>query len=180
MQDLFGLSTYFPGFNIFSFQAPHSIGMGGYAWYAIQWENGDKIIEPEDVLTAGKTVMEDFDHLAQMLELTGPVVVGGFSQGAILTAQIMLDRPTYAKGYLLMSGYLLPQWDKIPAISAPILQTHGTEDPVIPFLWAKHGASKLEHLPHYAFEAYPMGHSLNDACLHRIQTFLQQWSLSTH
>ncbi len=175
MHDLFGLADYFPQFNIFALQAPHSTGMGGYAWYSIQWDNGDKIIEPKEVAAAGASVKAQYELIHQEHGLTGPTVLGGFSQGAILSAQVMLHNPEFAQGYLLMSGYLLPQWNEVPAIEAPVLQTHGVQDPVIPFEWAERGAQKLQHLPNYQFESYAMGHSLNEPCLTSIQKFLGHW-----
>jgi len=49
-EDLFGLQPYFKGYNLVCFQAPDAIGMGGYAWYPIDWNNGAKslIVEKLD------------------------------------------------------------------------------------------------------------------------------------
>ena len=65
------------------------------------------------------------------------MIIGGFSQGAILSLA-MLKNAYNADGYVLMSGYMLPEWrDKIWEFDIPVLQTHGTMDEVIPLIGQK-------------------------------------------
>ena len=58
MHDLFGLKPYLPPMNILCFQAPKNIGMGGFAWYDITWDNGNKIIDAEEVHSVARLVEE--------------------------------------------------------------------------------------------------------------------------
>ncbi len=174
MQDLFGLKPYLPPMNLVCFQAPKDIGMGGFAWYDINWDNGTKIIDDGEVASVAKQVAENIADWTQQHELTGPVICGGFSQGAILSMAI-LRSDFNASGYVLMSGYMLPEWrDDNWKIKVPVLQTHGTMDHVIPFDWAVSGAELLQS-DLYSFKSYPMAHNLNAECISDVQQFLEQF-----
>jgi phospholipase/carboxylesterase len=174
MHDLFGLKPYLPPMNILCFQAPKNIGMGGFAWYDINWDNGNKIIDAEEVHSAARLVEESIALWKEVYNIDGPVVCGGFSQGAILSMAI-LKGEYEASGYVLMSGYMLPEWRNADwNISAPVLQTHGTMDHVIPYEWAESGARLLEHKD-FEFKSYPMAHNLNAECIEDVNRFLQQF-----
>ena len=66
----------------------------------------------------------------------GKLVLGGFSQGAMLACDVALrsDRPL--AGLALLSGTLLAEAEWAPRMAArsvlPILQTHGAQDPLLP------------------------------------------------
>lgn len=174
MQDLFGLKPYLPPMNLVCFQAPKDIGMGGFAWYDINWDNGNKIINDHEVAAVAEQVVESITHWKKEHGLTGPVVCGGFSQGAILSMAI-LKGGFNASGYVLMSGYMLPEWREDSwEIDVPVLQTHGTMDHVIPFEWAQSGADLLQSNL-FTFKSYPMAHNLNAECIADVQQFLEQF-----
>lgn len=174
MHDLFGLKPYLPPINILCFQAPKAIDMGGFAWYDINWDNGNKIIEPEEVCRVASSVEENIALWKEAHNVSGPVICGGFSQGAILCMAI-LKGGYKASGYVLMSGYILPEWrDSNWNISAPVLQTHGTMDHVIPYEWAESGAKLLEH-EDFEFKSYPMAHNLNAECIEDVYRFLKRF-----
>ncbi|MEL0146417.1 MAG: hypothetical protein VW808_05765 [Schleiferiaceae bacterium] len=173
-EDLYGLKPYLPTLNIVCFQAPISLGMGGYAWYPIEWENGAKMIDGAAVEESAQLVLESLKTWQGEYVQNNEVFIGGFSQGAITSLQILLQGFS-AKGFVLMSGYALPEWhEALKSIStdAPIFQSHGTMDPVIPYTWAQATADGLSHLSDYTFRSYPMAHSLNAQCLQDIHEFL--------
>lgn len=173
-EDLFGLQPYFPGYNLLSLEAPTHLGNGGYAWYPITWEAAGKIINPADVSQAALDVISDVKSWVDLKSINGKMVLGGFSQGAILTAAVLKEWPNFADAYLMMSGYFLPEWEELPKINVPVLQTHGTADPVIPFEWAHAGSKRIDHWTAYNFKSYPMGHHLNAECIEDVQDFLKQ------
>lgn len=174
MQDLFGLQPYLPAMNLVCFQAPKDIGGGGYAWYDIHWDHGTKIIDESEVASAAGLVGQNITSWLHQYELEGPVICGGFSQGAILSLAI-LKGGFDAAGYVLMSGYMLPEWrSEHWDIQVPVLQTHGTMDHVIPFDWAKLGAELMES-EFFSFKSYPMAHNLNAECIADVQQFLEQF-----
>ncbi|HAP71990.1 MAG TPA: hypothetical protein DCQ41_05935 [Cryomorphaceae bacterium] len=173
-EDLYGLKPYLPKLNIVCFQAPISLAMGGYAWYSIQWENGAKMIDGAAVVEAAQLVLESLKTWQEQHVRSNEVFIGGFSQGAITALQILLQG-FKAKGFVLMSGYALPEWHEVLkslSTNAPIFQSHGTMDPVIPYTWAEATAEGLRHLSEYTFHSYPMAHSLNTQCLQDIHEFL--------
>ena len=173
-EDLYGLKPYIPKLNIVCFQGPISLGMGGYAWYPIEWENGAKMIDGDAVEEAAQLVLESLKTWQEQHVESNEVFIGGFSQGAITSLQILLQG-FRAKGFVLMSGYALPEWhEALKSIStdAPIFQSHGMMDPVIPYTWAQATAEGLSHLNEYTFHSYPMAHSLNALCLQDIHAFL--------
>jgi phospholipase/carboxylesterase len=65
------------------------------------------------------------------------LVLGGFSQGAMVATNVALGNPTDIKGLMLLSGALLDEqgWKKkAPALKGvKFIQSHGAQDPVIPF-----------------------------------------------
>jgi phospholipase/carboxylesterase len=174
MQDLFGLKPYLPAINLVCFQAPKDIGMGGFAWYDINWDNGSKIIDASEVSSVAEGVAQSITNWTQEHGLTGPIICGGFSQGAILSMAI-LRSGFHASGFVLMSGYMLPEWREDDwHVEVPVLQTHGTMDHVIPFDWACSGAELLQS-DVYSFKSYPMAHNLNAECISDVQQFLEQF-----
>jgi phospholipase/carboxylesterase len=81
---------------------------------------------------------------AQMIALLGAVrarfgdriVLGGFSQGAMLSLDVALHDPAPLDGLVLMSGTLLARAAWQPRMVAraglPVLQSHGRRDPLLP------------------------------------------------
>ena len=174
-EDLFGLLPYFKGYNLVCFQAPIAMGMGGYAWYPIDWNNGAKIIDSEEVASAKSLVLNAIEDWTASNKIRGRVVIGGFSQGAILSTAVYASG-VKANGYVFLSGYALPEWRNLLSSfvsEIPVFQSHGTEDPVIPFEWAQATAELLTANPNYNFHEFAMGHSLNMPCISKLQEFLK-------
>lgn len=79
-------------------------------------------------------------------------------------------------GYVFLSGYALPEWHHLLSSfesQIPVFQSHGTEDPVIPFDWAQATSKLLATNPNYNFYEYAMGHNLNMPCIAKLQEFLK-------
>ena len=68
---------------------------------------------------------------------TGQLVLGGFSQGAMLSLDVALRTELPLLGVILWSGSLIaaPQWQKaMPARRGlSVLQSHGRQDPLLPY-----------------------------------------------
>ena len=175
-EDLFGLQPYFKGINLVCFQAPIDMGTGGYAWYPIDWNNGAKIINSEEVASAKSLVLDAVNQWTSSNQISGRLVLGGFSQGAILSIAVYAGG-FRADGYVFLSGYALPEYHHLLSSfesQIPIFQSHGTEDPVIPFEWAKATSKLLATNPNYNFYEYAMGHNLNMPCIVKLQEFLNK------
>ncbi len=65
------------------------------------------------------------------------VVLGGFSQGAMLALDVALHRPAPPAGLILMSGTLLAESEWSPRMASlkgvPVMQSHGKHDTLLPF-----------------------------------------------
>ena len=65
------------------------------------------------------------------------IILGGFSQGATLACDTMLRSRENLAGLVLLSSTIiaLDEWKPLMAIrkGLPIFQSHGTEDPILPF-----------------------------------------------
>lgn len=174
-EDLFGLQPYFKGINLVCFQAPIDMGTGGYAWYPIDWNNGARIINSEEVASAQSLVLDAVNEWSSSNQISGRLVLGGFSQGAILSIAVYAGG-FRADGYVFLSGYALPEWQHLLSSfksQIPVFQSHGTEDPVIPFDWAQATSKLFATNPNYNFYEYAMGHNLNMPCIVKLQEFLK-------
>lgn len=79
----------------------------------------------------------------------GKVLLGGFSQGAMLSTHLVLNSAVPLAGALLMSGGLVapkqwgPKMDRFHKL--PVLQSHGRADAVVPFALGTQLKDQLEH-----------------------------------
>lgn len=94
--------------------------------------------EPEGMAEARALVDAMLDALTEELSIPdGKLVLGGFSQGAMLSCDLALrtDRPL--AGLVLMSGTFLAEDAWRPLMKKrrglAVLQSHGRQDPLLPF-----------------------------------------------
>jgi phospholipase/carboxylesterase len=121
---------------------PLHLPPGGRHWYAL---GGIPTPDPETFLGTAPRLAAFLDALPVPMER---VVLGGFSQGAVMSWAMSLrpDRPAPA-AVIAMSGFL-PRVDGYPLDPArlagvPVAVAHGSLDPVIP---ARFGAEAAETL----------------------------------
>ena len=104
-------------------------------------------------------------------------VLGGFSQGAMLSCDSLLytDRP-YA-GLVQLSGNLLAQSVWRPLMSKrkglPVFQSHGTQDEILPYAGAERLRDALSKAG-LVVEWHPFrgGHEIPEPVVHRLGVFL--------
>ena len=119
---------------------------GARAWWMIDIERlmtarpADRANEIPDGLAAARGLI---DGLLDQLEAQGAkrIILGGFSQGAMLSLDIALHRATPLAGLALMSGTRIngAAWkagmERVRGV--PIFMSHGTADPLLPFAAAR-------------------------------------------
>ena len=123
--------------------------MGGRAWWMVDMEAMQRAMmggpvrdlmneRPPGLDEARDALSTVLDHVTDTLGVPGErIVLGGFSQGAMLSMDLALrsDRPL--AGLALLSGTYLcaPEWTPLmPARRGlPVLQSHGRADPILPF-----------------------------------------------
>jgi phospholipase/carboxylesterase len=118
------------------------------AWWPLDWADfeaanrmgweGVRNALPEGLPTARRQLQGCVEALLQGSGL-GPerVVLGGFSQGAMLATDLTFHWEHRPAALVVLSGLLLDrkQWRRLAPRRAglPVVQSHGREDPVLPF-----------------------------------------------
>lgn len=166
---------YFP-------EAPLSLdelGMyGGRAWWPLNIERMAAAVERGEIRDLRNEIPEGLDLARERLlsliqdvtETTGlstqQIVLGGFSQGSMLATDVCLRLPQPAAGLCILSGTLLceDQWRELAGKHAavPVLQSHGRQDPLLPFAAAEslrdllnNGGLPVEFMPFDGMHTIP-------------------------
>lgn len=135
--------------------APMSLAPMGYgdgrAWWLIDFEKVQKLNagdletlqefrkqEPDGMAKARALLLKAVDELVVQSGLPlSKTVLGGFSQGAMITTDIALRLPEPPAGLAILSGTLLIEdvWRAKAKARAglPVLQSHGRFDPILRF-----------------------------------------------
>jgi len=179
--DLMGLSAYLdPRFTLLSPRAPQALGMGAYAWFPIAWNAQGLHVQPDDVLAA---VPPAADFVAQAITACGAdperTMLLGFSQGATVSAGILLHRPDLAAGAVLMSGFTPGELARpdLQLTGKRLLITHGLLDDVVPVEWGRTTRDLFESLgAAVTYREYSMGHQISDVSLEDADRWLSEWA----
>jgi phospholipase/carboxylesterase len=132
---------------------------GGAHWYIVP-----RVGYPDtDTFAAG------YEELAAWFDSlpfdASRIVVGGFSQGAVMSYAIGLgrDRPKPA-GIVALSGFVptVEGWEPELEGRAPVAIGHGTLDPVIPVAFARAARSLLDP---ELYREYDLPHAIDPAFL---------------
>ena len=162
--------------------------MGGRAWWMIDIERIQRAMmtgevrnlrkeEPAGLQDANRAVVGMLDALDEALK-PSKVVLGGFSQGAMLTLDVALTTERSFAGVILLSGTFIAEqrWAAAMAKRAglPVYQSHGTMDPVLPYVIANelHEALKAAGVP-ATFVPFTGGHEIGAAALAGANRFLK-------
>lgn len=134
-------------------EAPLSLAEYGYAdgraWWMIDMQRlqmamqtnqiRDLRTDRPDRLDASREALDQViqQSLAQHGWGLDRLIVGGFSQGSMVATDWVLRQSTAVKLLCVMSGTLLneTEWQELLNSAAPatVLQSHGTQDPILPF-----------------------------------------------
>lgn len=164
---------------------------GGRAWWPIDIAGMQRAMQegrarertrelPEGIEHAHAQVVGMLDALERELNVTSErIVLGGFSQGAMLACDVALRGSRRFAGLVLLSTTLLgvTHWQPLMAAQKGlhVLQTHGTHDPLLPYamatelrdLWQAAGAN-------VEFVSFPGGHELPNPVLDALGRFVRQ------
>jgi len=105
-----------------------------------------------------------------------PLLLGGFSQGGLMTAAYgarrLRPRPS---ALLILSGYLPPDQPLPDLEGLPVFLGHGTDDPVINVAWGLGLAHRLERAgARVEVHTYPGGHGLHPTELTDVLAFIRR------
>ena len=147
------LSGSVPPGTRFAFpEAPIDLGpmfMGGRAWWHIDLEErirrqalGERNVReiPEGLHAISASVAALVEGLCERLAPpAGKVVLGGFSQGAMLALDVALRSDVALAGLVLLSGTHIASEEWASFLESggrkglPVFQSHGYDDPLLPF-----------------------------------------------
>lgn len=191
--DLVGLADGIaaPAGTRFAFPAaPIDLGpmfAGGRAWWHLDLEErmrrqalGIRDINevPEDLHDVSQLVEELLTELEGTLKPPhGKLVLGGFSQGAMLALDVALRGTRPLAGLVLLSGTHIAANEWAPLYAQrkglQVFQSHGHEDPVLPFAVSDALRSTMEHagIP-VEWVPFRGGHGIPPLVLSRLGAFL--------
>jgi phospholipase/carboxylesterase len=126
---------------------------GGLAWWLIDLEARLLAIEAGQLDTFRNDLPEGMEEASDALLSTVEValdqsgldasrlIIGGFSQGSMVSTDVALRMKDRPKGLAVLSGTLLCE-DRWKALAPhrgplPVLQTHGRYDPILPYVGAE-------------------------------------------
>lgn len=107
----------------------------------------------------------------------GKVVLGGFSQGALMSFDVGYRTDVELAGILAMSGAIFE--NDLPDLAArkspPVLVIHGSADDVIPVLAARRARHVLEgHGIEPEYHEFPMAHQVTAESMAVVRDFLRR------
>jgi phospholipase/carboxylesterase len=179
-EDLIGLEPYLDErFLIVSARAPHPYGMGGYAWFEIEWTATGFVIDPAQAEASRKQIVQFIgEAVAAYGADPARVYLLGFSQGAIIGSWVALTRPDLIAGAVLMSGRIPDELrSQIAApeqlAGKPFLVVHGAFDQVLPIQNGRASRDLLQGLPvDLTYREYPMAHEISAQSLADVSAWL--------
>lgn len=173
--------------------APLSFSMGfgeSRAWWMIDMERLQRAMmlgqardlsgeDPEGLAPARERLVALLDDAERLLGAAPErTVLGGFSQGAMLSCDVALRTGRPLAGLVLLSGTLLAASAWQPRMAARaglrVFMSHGRQDPLLPFS----GSARLRDLLVEAglgveFVEFRGGHEIPGGVLARLQAFLR-------
>jgi len=173
--------------------APHSLDemgmLGGRAWWPLDLDRIlnrrtlETLLEfrratPPGLTDSRARIVALVDHLREQFGLaTSQIVLGGFSQGAMLATDVALHLPEPPAALAILSGGVIceAEWQRLASVRGPlrVLQSHGRADQILPYSEAEQlrqilesGGSALEFLP------FAGGHEIPARVLERFAALL--------
>ncbi|MDR3452337.1 MAG: phospholipase [Rhodoferax sp.] len=182
-QDLFGLAPHVPPqFHVLSLRAPYTMGPGAYAWFQFAvTPRGERSIDEAQEAASRQLLAKTMAAAAQQLGIAPErVVVGGFSQGGIMSLSLLLTQPQLLHAAMVLHSRLLPQVLPLAA-PAQALQgkqlwvSHGLQDQMIPLASAHATREHVSHLPlTLRYAEFPGGHEIRPAELQGAMQWLEE------
>lgn len=175
-QDLIGIADELRlPYTVVSVRAPQAYAMGGFAWFDVTWAESGLGMDAASAQKSRDQLAAFIRDLPQELDVRPKIVVlGGFSQGAMMAFGVAGAFPGIVQGLLLLSGAPLPAFAE-PADfrDLPTLVQHGLYDPLLPVAQGRRLAETLgEAGAKVQYREYPMGHEVSLESLQDARSWL--------
>lgn len=167
-------------------EVPIAPGWSGRAWFPINVVAWDQAVRSGQAHELAQLRPEGLDRaralaldmIAQIGVPKTKIVLGGFSQGAMLACDLFLSSPENFAGLVILSGSLIdePNWRRLAAhkSGSRFFQSHGRQDSVLPFVLGEQLSELLQgagcdgHL--YEFRG---GHEIPAAVTREMSSYLR-------
>ncbi|XWW48561.1 esterase (plasmid) [Fibrella sp. USSR17] len=176
--DLFGLADKLPAdLYVIAARGPYTLGPGRYAWYNVDFSSGRPVYDAGQEVISRERIRQFIAEMKQTYKLN-TVYLGGFSQGAIMSYSVGLTQPGTVQGVVALSGRVLEEIkpavkERTALAGLNIFVAHGTLDNTLPIDYGRLAKRYLDelHVP-VSYHEYAMGHSINEAVLQDLNTWL--------
>jgi len=106
-------------------------------------------------------------------------VIGGFSQGAMLTCDLVMRTAFPCAGLIQLSGTLLAKQDWRPSVGKraglPVFLSHGVQDQILPYVMAERLRDELIHAGlNVQWHGFHGGHEIPEPVLARLSGFISK------
>jgi phospholipase/carboxylesterase len=162
---------------------------GARAWWLIDFAKLEVAINtgsirdlpneiPEGLDEARAAIIAFLDALEKQEGISlDRLVLGGFSQGAMLSLDVALHSERKTSGLVLLSGSYIAEREWKPRMpkrkGTPVFMSHGTEDPLLPFAIAERLRDELTEAGlDVVFERFEGGHGIPPSTMKRLNQWL--------
>lgn len=146
------------------------------AWYDITQLNiNARSSDPQSIQTSHQQLLKLIEEEQENGIPAKNILLAGFSQGGAMALHTGLRTP--CAGILALSCYLLMPETLTPAANPnlPILQMHGTQDPIVSYSLGQQAHNTLIQLNYQPqWQSYPMAHEVNGEQIQAIAQWLNQ------
>lgn len=173
MHDLADLAPYLDGGYRFLFpNAPRPFEPYPGMSFGRTWFDGWPP-DAQSIASSRETLLEFIDGVADEFAVPdGKLVIGGFSQGALMSIDCGFRTKQPVAGIVVMSGAIYED-DPPPLRPLPIFIAHGTEDEVVPVLTARRTRRILEeHGVEPEYHELPIGHQVSMEEIELVRDFI--------
>ena len=182
--DLYALAEKLPvEFLVISARAPHTLSLGQYAWYALDYSSGEAVHNETEAEESRLLLRRFIDQVCKEFPVdTKRIFIIGFSQGAIMGYSVALTFPSLVCGVGALSGRLLEQIKPIVNVERvageqklALFVGHGTLDKVLAVAHAHEAKAYLEGLNiSLTYNEYPIAHAISSDEMQDLAEWLKQ------
>lgn len=151
-------------------------GMSMRAWYDIR---SPKLITDTDDNGIRKSILAILDLIEEQKNVYPdlPILMGGFSQGAVIAMMMAQMQSQAIQGIIALSGYL-PKTDfEMPIHHVPCFLSHGMNDAIVPFKAGEFAMQTLKQYQHDVTWHYnDREHGVDMETLNEIKKWLTEFS----
>lgn len=182
-QDLFSFASELDKkYLVVSVKAPIPMQPYGNAWYAINYEPGNKKFTDDEQAEKSRDLIVKFidEVVEHYYGDPNKITLFGFSQGAILSYAVALSYPDKVNQVVAMSGYihqnlLKENFEQQDFSQLRMYSSHGSVDPVVPVDWDRKTKPFLEDLNiESTYSEFPVGHGVSPDNFKEIKAWLEK------